>query len=333
MLTLAFAGDVMLGRGVNSALRRMRSPAEPWGDVLPLLQQADLRFVNLECALTEYAHRWTRSRKIFHFRADPAAAIAVLKAAGVDACALANNHVLDFEEMGLLDTVRHLDSAGIAHAGAGRDLVEAMAPAVLPGDVAMVAFTDNEPTFAAGEHRAGTFFLPISLDRAVLRQLEEALGRAGEGGRRVVLSAHWGPNFVERPSGLFQSFARAAIDRGADVFFGHSAHIFQGVELYRGKPILYDAGDVLDDYAVDGELRNDWSVLFRVTFEGDRFAGLEAWPLLLGYAHVGLAQGVDRSAIIARMRRLSDELGTSLQPRDGRLVLDAPARASVSGHP
>src|SRR5574341_341121 len=111
MITVALAGDVMLGRGVNEALRKMR-PEEPWGDLLPLLHAADLRVVNLECAITAHEQPWRRTPKVFHFRADPSA-VAVLTAARIDACSLANNHGLDFEEEGLLDTLAHLDQAGI----------------------------------------------------------------------------------------------------------------------------------------------------------------------------------------------------------------------------
>ena len=98
MITLALTGDVMLGRQVNRALRIV-SPEQPWGDVLPLLLSADLRIVNLECAITDHEQPWARTPKVFHFRADPSA-VEVLRAARVDGCSLANNHTLDFEERG-----------------------------------------------------------------------------------------------------------------------------------------------------------------------------------------------------------------------------------------
>jgi poly-gamma-glutamate capsule biosynthesis protein CapA/YwtB (metallophosphatase superfamily) len=117
MITLALTGDVMLGRGVAEAIdRRLLRPEELWGDVMPLLDAADLRIINLECPLTDYEQRWTRTPKRPHFRAPPSA-IETLRAAKIDACSLANNHIVDFEEQGLLDTIVHLDDAGIRHAG------------------------------------------------------------------------------------------------------------------------------------------------------------------------------------------------------------------------
>jgi poly-gamma-glutamate capsule biosynthesis protein CapA/YwtB (metallophosphatase superfamily) len=320
-ITLALTGDVMLGRGVNEVLRTAR-PAEPWGDVLPLLLSADLRVINLECAITGHRRPWSRTPKVFHFRADPSC-VEVLRTARVDACSLANNHTLDFEEKGLLDTLAHLEAAGIRYAGAGRNLEEATRPVLLEGGVALVAFTDNEPPFAAGPDRPGTNYLPVSTEPEVLRRVEEAIGAAREAGARtVVFSNHWGPNMVRRPKAAFRRFARAVVDRGADVYYGHSAHVFQGVEVYRGKPILYDTGDFIDDYAVDPDLRNDRSFLFRVSMEDGEFKRLELFPVVLPYARVELAGGEEREAIFALMQDLSAGMNTTFDRREDRLVLE-----------
>ena len=320
-ITLALTGDVMLGRGVNEALRSAL-PGEPWGDLLPLLLSADLRVINLECAITEHERPWSRTPKVFHFRADPSA-VEVLRAARVDACALANNHTLDFEEKGLLDTLAHLDTAGIRYAGAGRNLEEAARPVLLDGGVALVAFTDNEPPFAASPETPGTNYLPVSTEPEVLRRVEEAIGAAREAGARtVVFSNHWGPNMVRRPKAAFRRFARAVVDRGADVYYGHSAHVFQGVEVYRGKPILYDTGDFIDDYAVHPDLRNDRSFLFRISMEDGDFRRLELFPVVLPYARVELARDEEREAIFALMEALSAGMGTFFDRREDRLVLE-----------
>jgi len=320
--TLALTGDVMLGRGVNETLPTAR-PEEPWGDVLPLLDAADLRIINLECAITEHKQPWSLTPKVFHFRADPVAT-EVLKAARVDACSLANNHTLDFEERGLLDTLRHLERAGIRYAGAGRDAEEAARPALLEGGVALVAFTDNEPPFAAGPNRPGTNYLSVSLESEVLRRVEVAVGAAREAGARtIVFSNHWGPNMVQRPRENFRRFARAVVDRGVDLYYGHSAHVFQGVEIYNGKPILYDTGDFIDDYAVDPKVRNDRSFLFRVSVQDGDFRRLELFPVVLPYARVELARGAQREIILDRMVDLSAEMGTAFDRREDRLVLEA----------
>ena len=327
MIALGLVGDVMLGRGVDEALKDYRRSENLWGDTLSVLEAADLRVINLECAITTQENPWSRTPKTFHFRADPSRAVRVLRAARIDACSLANNHTLDFEEEGLLDTLEYLDGAGIRHAGAGRDLEEAARPAILggpdPEKVALLAFTDNEPAFAAGVGRPGTNYLPTSLEPEVLDRVEAAIAGAREAGADTILfSKHWGPNMVERPRDIFRPFARSVVDRGADVYYGHSAHVFQGVEVYRGKPILYDTGDFIDDYAVDDRLRNDRSFVFLVSVEGGEFRRLELFPVVLSFAQTRLATGGERQEILRRMERHSAELGTRLLRREGALVLE-----------
>ncbi len=315
MPILALAGDVMLGRGVNERLHGRRDPAAVWGDVLPILLDADLRLVNLECALTRHRRPWSRTPKVFRFRADPELAAAALAAARVDVAALANDHALDYEAEGLLDTLRALDGAGILHAGAGRDAAAARQPAVVErggARVAVLAWTDEEPSFAAGPDRPGTCYLPISLAPHVLDRAGEAIELARARAELVVVSMHWGADLVQRPNELVRRFCRALVERGADLVFGHGTHVFQGVELHRGRPIVYGAGAFLDDFAIDPVARNDWSFLFRVAFEGGRFAGLEMAPVVLRRASVRRAGGENREALLARMRVLCEELGTAV---------------------
>src|SRR4029453_9823166 len=89
-MLLALIGDVMLGRGVAEEIAH-RAPESFWGDTLPLLRQADLVVAGLECAITTHPVPWTRTPKVFHFKAPPRAT-AVLKAGGMQLVSLANNH-------------------------------------------------------------------------------------------------------------------------------------------------------------------------------------------------------------------------------------------------
>lgn len=334
---VAFLGDVMLGRGVGEEIARGdREPESFWGDTLEVLRAADLVVANLECAITTSTTRWTRTPKVFHFGAPPAA-IDVLGAAGIRLVSLANNHVLDFELRGLLDTVRHLDEAGIAHVGAGADADAARRPAVVEANglrIGMVAFTDNEPGWKAGPERPGTAFLDIDPREGALAEVERGVAAArGEGADVVVLSLHWGPNMVERPSSRFRAFARLAVECGVDLLHGHSAHVFQGVGLHRGRPILYDAGDFLDDYAIDPVLRNDRSLIFLADVEDGRVAGLEMVPVRLSYAEVNRATGRDLEEVRRRMTALSDELGTRVVAENDVLRVEGvePSQGGAAG--
>lgn len=319
-VTLALVGDVMLGRGVNQEIAHRSAKdatgawAESfWGDVLPLLRTADGAIANLECAVTTHLQKCRRTPKVFYFRADPIA-VQVLSAARICCVSLANNHSLDFDDRGLLDTLDSLRAAGIVPVGAGRTLHDAIAPVVLSIGgipIGIIALTDNEPSFIASRKHPGVNYLKISEDPDTLGQIQTAVAQVRQAGASlVILSAHWGPNMVLHPPPHFQAFAHAVVDWGVDLFYGHSAHLFQGVEIYHGRLILYDTGDFLDDYAVDPNLRNDWSFLFLVQLDRQGVQGLKLIPVRLTYAQVDRARGAEFDAICQRMQRLSAQFGT-----------------------
>ncbi len=324
----------MLGRLMNEAIHR-HGPFYPWGNTIDLLKNADLTVVNLECVIASNGEPWTRTPKVFHFRADPEA-IMVLEAAGVDCVSLANNHAMDFEEDALLEMVDRLDAAHIAHAGAGRNLEEAERPAWLTAKgrkIAVTSFTDNEPDWAATNRSPGINFVPISPADRKLALLCSTIQRAREEGADLVIaSAHWGPNMRQRPSAAFVAFAHTLMDLGVDVFHGHSAHVFQGIEIYKGKPILYDTGDFVDDYAVDPQLRNDQSALFRLQMnDATGIDHIEIFPVLIEDFQVNLAEGRDFQEIANRIQRLCEEMGTHVLVTDTHLQIDiSPERLEVT---
>jgi poly-gamma-glutamate capsule biosynthesis protein CapA/YwtB (metallophosphatase superfamily) len=315
---LALAGDVMLGRTVAEVLPA-RGYGYPWGDVIPLLREAELFLVNLECALTRSTQRWHDGKfKTFSFRAEPEA-VETLRLARVDFACLANNHVADFGMDGLLETVRVLDEAGIAHAGAGANSDLAGAPAWLSAGglrVGVVAFADHPEEWAARPTAPGINYIPISTEAAVLRRIEASLNAARQNADFVIFTIHWGPNMRARPTSEFRDFARAVVSAGADLFWGHSAHLVQGVEFRDGRPILYDTGDFVDDYAVDSELRNDLSALFRVTIRPPQIESVEAIPVAIDNMRVNLAHGTQRARFLRHLTTLCAEMGVRVEQQE-----------------
>ena len=327
---LVLAGDVMLGRLVSDTLERRHEYRWPWGDVLPILRAADLFFVNLECALTRRTDRWADGGyKPFYFRADPAA-VKMLQLGRVDFASLANNHIGDFGAAGLRDTIATLDAAGIAHAGAGIDSLAARLPALLTRAgprVAVVAFADYPEEWAATATTPGINYTPVSLEREYFDEVKVTLAVAREQADLVVFSIHWGPNMRERPSPEFQAFARAVIDAGADIFWGHSAHVVHGIEWWRGRPILYDTGDLVDDYAVDPDLRNDLSAVFLLTVASQAVRRIEVVPVQIAALQARMARGRERDWFLDRFRAHCAELGTDIIVEPGPVHIVAPATA------
>lgn len=280
-IRLFLAGDVMTGRGIDQILRHPGDPhlyeswttsaadyvhlAEGrsgpiprgvkhsyiWGDLLNELERrsCDLRIINLETAITTAA---TPAPKGINYRMNPAN-IGVLAAARIDACTLANNHVLDWGEAGLLETIDTLGRACIAFAGAGRDARAAETAAVLPmqggGRVLLLAFSSADsgvpPAWAARQVQPGVNLLPfdpVATVRGTVAQLRQP-------GDILIVSLHWGGNWGYDISASQRHLAHALIEEaGVNVVFGHSSHHPKAVERVADGIVFYGCGDLINDY-------------------------------------------------------------------------------------
>lgn len=314
-VTVALAGDTMLGRGVARALTTSPPQALVAPEVRAAMDQADLVVLNLECCISERGRPWDAPGKPFFFRAPPRA-VELLVLLGVDCVTLANNHALDYGVDALLDTLVYLDAAGIAVVGAGADLEQARQPAVLGASglrVAVVGVTDHPPDFSAGPDRPGVAF--ADLGRAVPDWLLQTV-RAADADVLLV-SPHWGPNMTTAPVRHVRRAATALVDAGATLVAGHSAHVPHGVA---GR-VLYDLGDFLDDYRVDPRLRNDLGLLFLVSLDAGGPVRLEALPLKLDFCHTRLAAGEDAAWMRHRFRAACATLGTTVEQATDRLIV------------
>lgn len=303
-MQILFAGDVMLGRLVNKVLANAQF-TYVWGDTIDIIKRADFSLINLECPVSSKGKKWNKTFKVFHFRAN-LDAIQVLNSASIDYVSLANNHILDYDVEALLDTLDILDKNNISHSGAGRNLKEAMKPAILekklkpkPSNnsnsfhnvdtekvnnndnikntirIGIISLTDNEPEWEAKDDLAGINYIPATLDPdRYYYRLQNYIEQAKTQSDLVIVSSHIGPHFRETPSVKYVNFAHKIIDFGADIYWGHSNHMPQGIELYKhnnnNKIILYDCGDFIDDYAIDSNYRNDLSFIFLLHFLIDK---------------------------------------------------------------
>lgn len=312
-MRIAIVGDVMLGRWVNKLLRD-RSAEDPWGDCLDLLNKADWRICNLECALADTGHPWTETPKVFHFRSD-AKNVAVLQAAGIHVVSLANNHALDYGYEALSETQQNLARAGIAQAGAGENAEEAQQPALMIVDglqVGLIAFTDNQPEWEAKEETAGVFYAPVERPDERTQRLLDSVAAAKAKADLLVVSAHWGPNWGYAPRKGEVRLAHELIEHGADIVFGHSPHICRGIEIYRNRPILYSTGDFIDDYAVDPKERNDQSFVFHVVVLDRTIVAVELFPTLIKDCRAMRARGAEKQPIMQHMTDLCQNLDTQV---------------------
>jgi poly-gamma-glutamate capsule biosynthesis protein CapA/YwtB (metallophosphatase superfamily) len=317
---IALLGDVMLGRKVAERLGR-EPPHAVWSSELAdLLRSCDAVVGNLECCVSERGSRTRRiPRKPFFFRAPPSG-VEALAAAGVRAVSLANNHALDYETPALVDTLDHLAAGSIASAGAGVDVQRARLGAVVPaGDLRLgiLAVTDHPAEFAADDSPGVAY---ADLSTGLPGWMREELTRLRAEADVVVAFPHWGPNMTSEPARWQRDRAGELVEEGADLVAGHSAHVFHGIEWISDRPVLYDLGGALDDYAVDSRLRNDLGIaaLWR---PGTR---LELVGLELLYCETRLARDAAAEWIADRLERACAPFGTRLERIDEQRFLVRP---------
>lgn len=363
---LFLAGDVMLGRGidqilphpgdptlheryvsdarryvelaeqVNGPIPHPVEPAWPWGECLGALERAapDVRVLNLETSITRSDH--FAPGKAVHYRMHPAN-LACLTVVRPDVCTLANNHVLDLGREGLAETLRVLSAAQLAVAGAGQDLEEAWRPAAVDlaaGGRLLVfsmgaASSGIPPSWSATGGCSGVAMLDAPLAGQAPMLLERIRGWTRDGDR-VVASVHWGSNWGHEVDDDQVELAHALIDGGVDLVHGHSSHHPRPIEIYRGRPILYGCGDLINDYegiAGHEAYRGDLRLVYLVDLDrrsGDLVA-LRMLPMQTHRLQLRSATAADAEWLAAELEHHSLTPGQRIvvEP-DGALALHRP---------
>ncbi|MDR6428852.1 UDP-N-acetylmuramyl pentapeptide synthase [Variovorax paradoxus] len=330
-----WGGDVNLGRrqhyiaarlGMSRALASVRA-----------ISQADLSIVNLECVVATGGHRAVAKGEggPYYFRARPAM-LEVLTAAGVRMVSTANNHSGDYGPQAVLEQLQWLERTGIAQCGSGRSADEALRPALAsagPFTVAVFSVDSTQPRFAAGPTSPGCAHLPLAEPEAWRAMLGPRIAEAREQADVVLVAVHWGDNRRDEPAAAQVALGKTLIEIGADAVLGASAHRLQGIGTHQGRPIIFDAGDLLFDAK-----RNDGGVggVFELEIGAGGVERVVFVPVKVGFGQSAELAGEARSAAAERYARLCDAMGTSLLLReDGTASLELapparPARAKRS---
>jgi poly-gamma-glutamate capsule biosynthesis protein CapA/YwtB (metallophosphatase superfamily) len=362
-VTLFLGGDLMTGRGVDQIFARSCAPRlyEPfvtsaldyvelaerahgpipkpvddayvWGDALDVLArvQPDVRIVNLETSVTTSD---AAESKGINYRMHPAN-VPVLSAARIDCVVLANNHVLDWGESGLLDTLDVVKAAGVAVAGAGRDLDEARAPAVIALKngcrvlvFALGARDSGIPEWWGAEaSRAGLQVLADFSD-ASADEVGRFIAHEKRAGDIAVASIHWGSNWGYEIPDAHRRFAHRLIDGGSvDVVYGHSSHHPKAIEVHQGRLILYGCGDLLDDYeGISGqdEYRDDLVLMYFPTIDATtgRLTQLAMTPMQIHRMRLRHTSLEDREWLRRVLDRECRAFGHRVVERDDGLQLE-----------
>ena len=240
-LTVCFAGDLLLDRGVRQQIELHGADAL-FDSVAPLFRRCDAVVVNLECPVTEKS---TPINKRFVFRADPQW-LPALKKAGITHAALANNHTNDQGRQGLEDTYNYLKINGLIPIGAGKNAETAAKPVIIKkGKIKAAIFNSVLVSLE------NWVVLPdeFSVNQQSASELCENIKNFRQKNKTcyIVAVLHWGTEYNPNPSADQRFQAHNLIDAGADVVVGHHPHVAQPIEYYHNKPIFYSLGNFVFD--------------------------------------------------------------------------------------
>jgi hypothetical protein len=278
-LTVRCVGDIAPVRGTLEILGNTDA-GEYARQLLKSLPQSDLTVANLEVPVVSQAT--LRENKRYTLRTD----ISALDLFGSrSVLSLANNHIMDYGEKGLAETIAALNARGIVHAGAGRNLEEASKPALIDvGGVRVAVLCCADPRFqAAAADRAGTCPATIEQVEASVRELRPTADI-------VIVSVHMGIEFLPVPSKRQIELAEVCARAGAAVLHFHHTHTISGIQKIGECTVLFGTGNFLFPYLLASGHRRAWhkTAVWTVDVALDPSKPVStsvSWtPLLLDYA-------------------------------------------------
>lgn len=282
-VTILFGGDVTFAYRFEQYVgTRLEYPFSEWHTI----GHYDCMMVNLECPIT---FSDDSVKKNYVFRMHPRY-LQLFKEARINVVNCANNHLGDFGQAGIVETLQWLNDAKIAHVGAGKNLEEARKPCILSikgKKIGLIGYGSNGVDIAQ-HNRAGS--VPIS--RAEMIRDVQALRNKVD---FIVVNVHWGNEKAMYPTPQQVELGHALIDAGANVIVGHHSHVLQGVEEYNGGVICYSLGNFL--FGGNANSGNSESALLRIVLNG------KSWSYFL--EPVSIVNWKVKSADVITAQRIS----------------------------
>ncbi len=316
-ISVIAVGDILFDRQVG-ALIDSKGPDEPFRRVSSLLSSGDIAIANLECPLSTKGSRL--AEKDVTFRGRTSAAVGI-KNAGIDVVSMANNHALDCGPEALEDTIALLDQHGIGHSGAGMNIDQAVKAAYFEAGekkdkkVAFLAFSYLIPAgFYPTEQKAG-----IAPARPNTDLVTDAITEAQKRADFVFCSFHWGVEYQDYPVQYQIDLGRLCIDAGADLVIGHHPHVIQGIELYKGKLIVYSLGDFVFDHF---SRKTGEAFILQCNISQEKTLSATMIPVYLAsYGQPQAVKGADAQSILDRLAQISQRFGTNIRIEQDQAIL------------
>ena len=285
-------------------------PVECYGETLDVLKSADLRIVNLECAIDSSSGK-PAIKSGPHLCAEPRH-LPCLQAGGFEVAALANNHIFDYGVDGFQNTCRTLDKLGMKYFGAGLDDVEAWRPLVCDVNglrVGLVGFTEGHDFTAAAPGKPGVAGWDVARAREAIREAKKTSDV-------VIVIPHGGIEFAAHPSKYCIDAYRELAEEKPDAIVAHHPHVPQGIEIRNGVPIFYSLGNFLFHHMTPLHYRRH-GYLVELAVDRDGVHGFTLHPYFVGQEGLEFLHGVKRDRFFAKIREVSHPFDPGEDPYSG----------------
>lgn len=250
----------------------LSDPKGIYGDLLPIIRLGDLNIVNVECLIGDAGEPITKSGP--HLKTTKKA-VESLTEANFHVGTLANNHIMDFGEDGLLHTMEYLKTRGLDLIGAGATHEEATKPYIstIKGTkVAVINCAEGEFSRSI-DGGPGVYGLE---DEQLDRQIRDLKTSCDV----VIVIFHGGREYAPTPPPYIVQSLRRAVKAGADAVIGHHPHVPQGIEIYKGVPIAYSLGNFVFWQESEAKYRHTGYML-HLDFADKKLCGIEMTPYVI----------------------------------------------------
>jgi poly-gamma-glutamate synthesis protein (capsule biosynthesis protein) len=266
-------------------------------DINTLLEQSDVNITNLECPLTNSEDKILKTGP--HLKSSPQI-VDLLKLGKFNVTALANNHILDYGQNGLQDTLDLLDKNSIKYMGAGKNLNEARKPLILQVNnkqIGILNFAENEFSIATNIS-AGANPLDIINNYYDIIKTNNIVDY-------LIVYIHGGNENYNLPNLELVKTCRFFVDIGVDAIFISHSHCPSGYEVYKAKPIFYGLGNFLFDW--NGSVHDDWHYGYMVNLNIGKEIKFEIIPYtqFKEYEGIRLLKGNEKDEIIKKILSLN----------------------------
>lgn len=283
MISLYFSGDVMIGRSFNKLFSHYPN-FNIWGNTADRTKNSDFFGINLETTITDHDIKFPN--KVFNYKLSSKYK-SILTKSGVTYANLANNHIMDYMENGLIETINNLDSLNINHSGAGKTIKEAMVPVIINIKgltIGIISASDHPKYFKSEVNKPGIDYIDLENEKIKNRYIKY-VKKLKKHVDILIFSIHHGYNYVSKIPQKIIDFFRSLVDNGVDIIHGHSAHHILPIEKYKNSYIFYSMGDYIDDYTVSDEYRNDLGFLAKINIINKKIHNIKIYPTKITIEH------------------------------------------------